>query len=149
MTKKGTWRQQLDRLERNVGHGTLHGEFYVDQRYAAYQHVHKHLRHPRGGGPDYVSIPLRAEHKEWYRGIAAGLLDGSAPDKMADAMDQLNDAIKFYAPVDENDLRRSGGYTVRDGAQVHTRKAPEQRRLTDAQLRAKSARRWEKGPDAK
>lgn len=141
MARKGTWRQRLDQLERNVGRGALVGQYAVDQRYAAYQHVHKHLRHPRGGGPDYVSVPLAARHREWYRGIAAGLLDGSAPVRMAEAMDDLDGQVRILAPLDENDLRRSGQYTVTDGDAVAIQRAPEVPRLTDAELRAKARRR--------
>jgi hypothetical protein len=139
--RRGTWRQRLQVLERNVGHGVLSGQFVVDQRYAAYQHVHETLQHPRGGGPNYVSIPLEARHREWYRGIAAGLLDGSSPVRMADAMADLDSQVRILAPVDENDLRRSGAYTVTSDGAVVIQRAPDVPRLTDAELRAKSARR--------
>jgi hypothetical protein len=141
MPQRGTWRQRLDKLARNVGSGALVGQFVVDQRYAAYQHVHKELRHPRGGGPDYVSVPLAARHREWYRGIAAGLLDGSASAQMADAMGDLDGQVRILAPLDENDLRRSGSYTVTDDGAVVIQRPPDVPRLTDAQLRAKAARR--------
>lgn len=137
MARKGTWRARLDQLARNVGEGALVGRYAVDQRYAAYQHAHKNLRHPRGGGPDYVSIPLQARHREWYRGIASGLLDGSAPVRMADAMDDLDGQVRILAPIDENDLRRSGQYTVTSDGGVVIQQAPEVPRLSDAQLRAK------------
>jgi hypothetical protein len=141
MARKGTWRVRLDQLERNVGSGALVGRYAVDQRYAAYQHVHQNLRHPRGGGPDYVSIPLQARHREWYRGIARGLLDGTAPVRMAEAMDDLDSQVRILAPLDENDLRRSGQYTVTSGGGVVIQREPEVARLTDAEIRAKASRR--------
>lgn len=137
MARKGTWRSRVDQLERNVGRGALVGRYAVDQRYAADQHVQQNYRHPRGGGPNYVSIPLQARHREWYRGIAAGLLDGSAPARMADAMDDLDGQVRVLAPLDENDLRRSGQYAVTDAGAVVIQQAPEVPRLTDEQLRAK------------
>lgn len=137
----GTWRQRLEVLERNVGRGALIGGYTVDQRYAAYQHVHEGLNHPRGGGPRYVSIPLEARHREWYRGIASGLLDGSAPARMAEAMDDLDGQVRVLAPVDENDLRRSGAYTVTDDGAAVIQRAAEVPRMSDAELRAKRARR--------
>lgn len=141
MARKGTWRQRLDQLERNVGGGALVGQYTVDQRYAAYQHVHQNLRHPRGGTHSYVSVPLQARHREWYRGIADGLLDGSAPARMADAMDDLDGQVRILAPLDENDLRRSGAYTVTSDGGAVLQRAADVPRLSDAQLRAKSARR--------
>lgn len=139
--KKGNWRERLDQLERNVGHGVLEGGYNVNQRYAADQHVKQHYNHPRGGGPDYVSIPVERRHKEWFRGIADGLLDGNAPARMVDAMDDLDAQVRVLAPLDENDLRRSGAYTVTDGGQVHADRPAEQPRLTEQQLAAKRRRR--------
>lgn len=141
MARKGTWRQRLDQLARNVGDGALVGQYTVNQRYAAYQHVHQNLNHPRGGGPNYVSDPLESRHDEWFRGIARGLLDGSAPARMAEAMDDLDAQVRVRAPLDENDLRRSGAYTVTDNGAVVVQRSADVPRLTDAELRAKSARR--------
>jgi hypothetical protein len=136
----GTWRQRLAVLERNVGHGALAGQYRVDQRYAAYQHNTEGLRHPRGGGPRYVSIPLESRHREWYRGLASGLLDGSVAARMAEAMDDLDGQVRILAPLDQNDLRRSGAYTVTDDEAVVIQRGPDVPRLTDAQLRAKGRR---------
>lgn len=141
MPRKGTWRQRLDQLERNVGRGALVGQYTVDQRYAAKQHEELSYRHPRGGGPRYVSIPLAQRHREWFRGIAQGLLDGTAPQRMTDAMDDLDGQVRILAPLDENDLRRSGAYTVTDGGGVVVDRPAEVPRLTDEQLREKARRR--------
>lgn len=137
MPQRGTWRARLQALGRNVGEGDLAGTYWVDQRYAAYQHVHEWLKHPRGGGPNYVSIPLAARHREWFRDIARGLLDGSAAARMAGAMGDLDGQVRVLAPVDENDLRRSGQYVVTDGDAVVVQQAPDVARLSEAQLRAK------------
>ena len=138
---QGTWRQRLTILERMDGSGVLAGEYRVDQRYAAYQHNTEGLRHPRGGGPRFVTIPLEARHREWYRGLAAGLLDGSLAPRMAQAMDDLDGQVRLMAPLDENDLRRSGAYTVTDDGAAVIQRGPDVPRLTDAELRAKAARR--------
>jgi hypothetical protein len=116
--KRGTFRQRLDQLARQVGDGDLVGRYHVNQRYAAYQHVHEHLEHPRGGGPHYVSAPLRARYRAWYRHIAAGLLSGQAPARMADAMEDLDRQVTGRAPVETGALRGSGAYTVVSGGAV-------------------------------
>lgn len=138
MANRGTWRARLQVLGRNVGRGSLVGQYAVDQRYAAYQHVHQNLRHPRGGGPNYVSAPLQARHGHWFRQIASSLLDGTAGRQMVDAMDDLDGYVRLLAPLDQNDLRRSGQYTVSDNGTIVTRRAPDVPRLTDAQLRLKA-----------
>lgn len=124
MPSKSTYRQRLDQLARNVGDGTLTGRYWVDQRYAAYQHVHKHLRHPRGGGPGYVSSPLLARHGAWYRGIAAGFLHGHAVVRMAQSLEDLDRQVTALAPVDLNNLRQSGSIAVlANGRPVYVRRA--------------------------
>jgi hypothetical protein len=138
---QGTWRQRLAQLERNVGHGALVGQYVVDQRYAAVQHENTSYNHPRGGGPHYVSTPLRARNREWYRDIAEGLLEGSAAARMARSMDDLDAQVRILAPLDENDLRRSGSYTVTDNGSAVVQRSADVPRLSDAELRAKSARR--------
>lgn len=115
---RSTFRARLDVLARLVGDGELIGRYTVDQRYAAYQHVHESLRHPSGGGPNYVSTPLRARYRAWYRHIAAGLLSGQANQRMADAMEDLDAQVQVLAPVDTGALRQSGAVTVLSGGTV-------------------------------
>ena len=115
---QSTFRQRLDQLAAQVGEGSLVGRYTVNQRYAAYQHVHTHLRHPRGGGPNYVSDPLRERHRAWYRHIADGFLSGRAPARMADALEDLDRQVALRAPVDLNNLRQSGAITVLSGGQT-------------------------------
>lgn len=121
-SRKSTFRRRLDQLAAQVGEGDLIGRYQVNQRYAAYQHVHHTLNHPRGGGPDYVSNPLKDRHRAWYRHIAAGLLSGQAPARMVEAMEDLDAQVSRLAPVDLNNLRQSGAVTVlSDGATVYVR----------------------------
>ena len=120
--QRGTFRERLTLLADQVGHGVLRGQYVVNQRYAAYQHVHEHLNHPRGGGPHYVSGPLQGSYRAWYRHIARGLLDGTAPARMVDAMEDLDRQAGIAAPVDLNNLRQSGAVTVTaGGAAVYVR----------------------------
>lgn len=124
MPPKGTWRARLDVLARTVGDGDLIGRYVVDQRYAAFQHVHKHLRHPRGGGPDYVSAPLQARHRQWFRGIAQVFLNGGAETAMAAGLEDLDGQVTRLAPVDVGNLRRSGSVLVLSaGRPVYVRPA--------------------------
>lgn len=135
MAASGTWQARLQVLERNVGHGDLVGTYNVNQRYAAYQHVHRDLRHPRGGGPDYVSAPLAARHRVWIADIARKLLSGRAGDAMADAMDDLDQQVRVLAPVDLNNLRRSGSVEVTSGGATIYSRAAQVRRLPEGRRR--------------
>lgn len=124
MTKQGTWSAKLDELERRIGDGALSMVFKVDQRYAAYQHVHQHLNHPRGGGPNYVSQPLSARHKEYVRFYAEAMLKGEGVRALADAGEDLNSYVQVLAPLDLNNLRQSGSWAVYDhGTEVYERPA--------------------------
>jgi hypothetical protein len=116
-------------LAEQVGDGPLVGRYVVNQRYAAYQHVHEGLNHPRGGGPNYVSAPLKARHKAWYRRIAGGLLSGQAPARMAEAMEDLDQQVTRLAPVDLNNLRQSGAVTVLSGGRPVYSRPPRVPRL--------------------
>lgn len=121
---RSTFRQRLAQLAATVGDGDLVGTYTVGQRYAAVQHVRRDYRHPRGGGPDYVSIPLRARHRVWFRGIAAGLLSGRAPARMAASLEDLDAQVRRLAPVDLGNLRRSGAVVVTTtGTPVYRRPA--------------------------
>lgn len=116
--RRGTFRARLDVHARTIGEGPLLGRYAVDQRYAAYQHVHETLNHPRGGGPDFVSAPLKARHRAWFRRIAARFLSGQAPIAMAEAMEDLDSQVSRLAPIETGDLRGSGSVTVLSGASV-------------------------------
>lgn len=131
MAKRGTWRERLDILETNVGRGTLVGGYSVNQRYAAVQHVRKDYKHPRGGGPDYVSAPLAYRFTSWYQAIADHLLRGGAADRMADAMEDLDHQVTVLAPLDLNNLRQSGHPTVTDDGAPHYDRPPRVPRLPE------------------
>jgi len=123
-TTKSTYSARLDELERQIGDGTISMVYAVNQPYAAYQHVHHDLRHPRGGGPDYVSLPLKTRHTEWLRKYAQALLGGSQVRVLADAGEDLDSYVAVLAPIDTGNLRGSGSIQViENGAPVYFRAA--------------------------
>jgi hypothetical protein len=132
---RSTFRQRLTVLAQTVGDGDLVGTYQVSQRYAAVQHVRRDYRHPRGGGPDYVSAPLRARHRSWYRQIAARFLSGGAEQAMAAALEDLDAQVRRLAPVDLGVLRRSGAVTVTAAGAPVYRRPPEVARLPDQRRR--------------
>jgi len=120
----GTWRSRLDELEHRVGVGELEGLIVVNQPYAAYQHVHQELNHPRGGGPNFVSEPLLSHAREFTAHLADGVLDGTLDEKMADNMEKMADEVFSRAPVDLTPLRSSGHPIVRSNGAVVYDRAP-------------------------
>lgn len=118
------WRDRFAELEQRVGDGPLQGQLVVSQRYAAKQHVEQSYRHPRGGGPNYVSAPLAARAPGYVRELAEHVLDGGVVRAMADNMEDLADQVTTLAPVDRNILRQSAHPTVSDnGRSVYDRAA--------------------------
>lgn len=126
----GTWAQRLEELERRVGEDVLQGQFIVNQPYAAYQHVHEELRHPRGGGPHFVTAPLLENHRDYLQHVADGVLDGDAVQHMADAMEDMSDELLVRAPVLHTPLRNSGHPVVRDNGVVMYDRPPIAPRVT-------------------
>lgn len=135
----GTWRARLRALEEMIGEGDLVGRVVVDQRYAAYQHVHQDLNHPLGGGPNYLSRPLLERARRHTRQLARGFLDDGAKAAMADNLEDICAQVAILAPLDFNDLRRSASPTVEDRGNVIYHRAPGVKRLTDSELRFKRA----------
>jgi hypothetical protein len=118
MAKRSTYRARLDELAQQVGHGKLVGRHLVNQPYAAKQHQERTYRHPRGGGPHFVSDALVRNQSGWYRAMAEGLLSGRAYLAMADGMESLARATSTDAPVEFGRLRASGHPSVYDGGRV-------------------------------
>jgi hypothetical protein len=126
------WQRVLDQ----VGEGPLVGKLAVDQVYAKYQHERLDLHHPRGGGPKYLEGPLFANHQDYWQQVADALLDAGPEAAMVRVVEGLNTAMSAHAPVDLNNLRKSGSPSVTsNGRLVYERKA-RQRRLTREELKA-------------
>lgn len=126
------WRRVRDQ----VGTGRLVGKLVVDQVYAKYQHERLDLSHPRGGGAGYLRKPLHANYADYLQRIAGSLLDGDPARTMAECMEALNTAMSAAAPIEMNNLRRSGNPRVFDsGSKVYDRPA-WQRRMSDDELRS-------------
>lgn len=128
---KSGWRRVRDQ----VGVGWLTGKVRVDQVYAKYQHERTDLMHPRGGGPKYLEGPLNANHGDYLRRIAASIPDGDPVQAMTSAMESLNVAMGAAAPVEANNLRRSGNPMVFDNGREVYNRPPWQRRLSEQELR--------------
>jgi len=144
-----TFAERIEALRTLTGRGQrLQGSVVVDQRYAKYQHEHLELHHPRGGQARYLAAPLM-DHYRGYLGDYAKtvLADGGQP-AMKRSMEHLADQVELTAPVEFNDLRRSGHPAVTLGERTVYDRPPKQRRLTDEELRAKSRARWPSLPDA-
>jgi hypothetical protein len=124
------------RIQEQVGSGWLTGKLRVDQIYAKYQHERLDLAHPHGGGAKYLERPLNANHSDYFQRLAGSILEGDPARTMAECMEALNTAMSAAAPVDLNNLRRSGNPKVFDnGREVYNRPA-WQRRMSDHELRA-------------
>lgn len=135
-TKAG-WRELLEQ----VGSGRLSGVVRVDQVYAKYHHERLDLRHPRGGGPKYLERPLFENYQDYLARVARALLDGNPEREMAECMEALNTAMSARAPIEFNNLRRSGNPRVfSQGRKVYDR-AAWQRRLSREELRMLRRRR--------
>lgn len=111
-----------------VGEGHLVGKLVVDQVYAKYHHERMDLHHPRGGGPKYLYRPLVANYQDYWNRIARAILDGSPEHAMAEVVEALNSAMSSHAPIQFNNLRRSGNPQVfSNGRRVYDRPAWQHR----------------------
>lgn len=126
--KRGTWDRRTRVLSRRIGDGVLTGQVVINQRYAAYQHVHQDLRHPRGGQANYLTAPLLAEYRDYMNNLARGLLSGELNTQMARSMESLSDQVAVLAPLETGRLRGSANPRVLDqGAVVYDRPPLEPR----------------------
>lgn len=119
-----------------VGRGHLVGRVVVDQVYAKYQHERLDLKHPRGGGPKYLEGPLFAHYREYLERLAKAVLEGELERTMMDCMEALNGSMSAAAPIDHNNLRRSGSPRVTSDGKLVAYRRPQQRRLSEQELRA-------------
>lgn len=119
-----------------VGQGKLVGKIRVNQVYAKYQHERMDLSHPHGGGAKYLQRPLYERSGSYLQSIASQILDGDPARAMARSMEALAGAMSSAAPVEFNNLRRSANPKVYDNGALVYNRAPEQPRMSEAQLRA-------------
>lgn len=136
MAERKRFAEGIRELHEMVGRGALVGKVVVDQVYAKYQHERLDLKHPRGGGPRYLAGPLYSNHHGYLERLAKSVLEGELERTMLDCMESLNGSMSAAAPINHNNLRRSGSPRVTsDGRLIAYRKA-QQRRLTEQELRA-------------
>lgn len=123
------------RVSEQVGDGHLVGKLVVDQVYAKYHHERLDLHHPRGGGPKYLERPLFANYQDYLSRLTTAILDGDPEETMAHCMESLNGSMSAAAPIEFNNLRRSGNPRVySNGSKVYDREA-QQPRLNREELR--------------
>lgn len=134
----GDFGARMDDLIASVGEGKLTGRVVVDQVYAKYQHERMDLQHPRGGQAKYLTTPLMAKFRDYYKDLAGEVLHGSLKASMIKSMEDLAAKQVFdYAPREFEDLRESGHPIVNDdGFDVYDR-APLVHRLTAGELKVK------------
>jgi hypothetical protein len=126
----------------------LHGQVVMDQVYAHYQHEHLEFRHPRGGGPLYLTRPLMEHYAGWLLSIARSWQDDGGKRAMQHAMEDLSDRAEIAAPWEFVDLARSGSPRVDVGQRTVYERPPKQHRLTERELKLKDRLRWRTLPDA-
>lgn len=134
-----TFGARITELMDQVGGGELCGHLIVDQVYAQYQHEDMALNHPRGGGAKYLSTPLFGDEAATWELVAKTFLDDGGKDGMIEAMEILSEAIKVTAPVEYNNLRRSGHPIVTDDGHIVYDREPEVHRLSEAEIAALKA----------
>jgi hypothetical protein len=138
----GSFTERMESLIASTGAGTLSSRVEVDQVYAAYQEFREELRHPRGGQAHYLRDSLYHQIEPIMGNLAGGLLE---PEGLKGAgrrnAELISDMVEVLAPVEFNDLRRSGHPTATDDGELYFDRAPHVPRLTEEQLRAKGDRR--------
>jgi hypothetical protein len=135
----GTFSERIAELRRMVGDGArLTGTCTVDQIYAKYQHERTELHHPRGGRAFYLREPLFGNYRDYLSDYARTVLHDGGQPAMKRSMEHLSDQVELTAPVEWNDLRKSGHPTVEQGGRTIYDRAPKAARLTAEELRAKS-----------
>jgi hypothetical protein len=138
----GTFSERLDELRARTRcrEGSLEGRVTVDQVYAHYQHEHLEFRHPRGGQAKYLEQPLLMSAPMIFDEVARGYLDDGGHRAMSEQMELLAEdrGVASFAPVEFDDLRRSGHPEVRIGAEVIYDRPARQHRLSRDELRIKA-----------
>jgi hypothetical protein len=134
-----TFSERIAELRHLVGDGQrLQGSVTVDQVYAKYQHERAELHHPRGGRAFYLRDPLFDGYRDYLGDYAKTVLSDGGQPAMKRSMDHLSDQVELTAPVEWDDLRKSGHAQVTVGERVVYDRAPKAARLTAEELKAKS-----------
>lgn len=134
-----TFAERIDALRTLTGRGArLTGTCTVDQRYAKAQHEHGEWHHPRGGRAFYLRDPLFSGYREYLADYARTVLTDGGQPAMKRSMEHLADQVELTAPVEWNDLRKSGHPQVTVGERTVYDRAPKAARLTAQELKAKS-----------
>lgn len=128
-------------LSREIGGGKLTGRIVFDQPYAAKQHEELSFRHPHGGGAKYLTMALYHNYNEAYADLGRYLFDMDIRTHMAVVTESIQENAGQRAPVEFNDLRRSGSVRVTDGQSVVYDRDAKKARLSVAQMRRKDALR--------
>jgi len=135
----GTFGERIDELKHMTGNGqSLQGSVTCDQRYAAFQHEHGELHHPRGGEAFYLRKPLMSHYRDYLEDYARTVLTDGGQLAMRRSMENLSDQVETSAPREWGDLMRSGHPQVKLGEQTVYDRAPKVGRLSDEELKAKS-----------
>lgn len=130
--------ERMAELEAMVGDGELVASVEVDQVYAHYQHEGLEFAHPRGGQAKYLEQPWETAGTRFGETMAAGLLrPGGLHAAARDFAENGSQMVQTHAPVEFNDLRRSGHPKVVDDGETVYDRPPEVPRLSEADLRAK------------
>ena len=139
---RGTFAERCDELRASTGcnEGHLTGQVIVDQVYAHYQHEHLEFRHPRGGMALYLTTPLMVNFPRYFAAVAREYLADGGHRAMEHSMEDLAEdgGVATFAPVEFDDLRRSGHPQVWVGQRLIYDRQPRQHRLTEQELRIKA-----------
>lgn len=120
--------------------GVLEGSVAVNQVYAHYQHEHMEFRHPRGGMAKYLEVPLLMNGTRYIADVARSYLEDGGRLAMEHSMEHLAEdgGVATHAPVEFDDLRRSGHPKVKVGERTVYDREPRQHRLSEEELRIKA-----------
>jgi hypothetical protein len=135
----GTFGERIDALRTMTGRGQrLVGTVVCDQVYAHRQHEELSYHHPRGGSAKYLERPLMSGYRDYLSDYAKTVLHDGGQPAMKRSMEHLSDQVELTAPVEWNDLRKSGHPSVEQGGRTIYDRAPKAARLTAEELKAKS-----------
>lgn len=134
---QGTFNERILELQRRVGQGKITAEVRVDQIYAQYQHQRLDLRHPRGGGPMYLTNAIMANQAKYYKQIADVVLNKPLVPVVIRIANNLSRESQKRTPIFLADLRKSHQPIVKESGRVVYR-GPARRRLNKTELRAKA-----------
>lgn len=143
-----SFHDRMTELIDRIGDGELIGTVVVDQIYAKIQHEDLTFDHENGGQAKYLTQPLFEKRDIYFGDVAATILDDGGVAGMIESTEDLATlgGVMKYAPVEWGDLRRSGHPSVLSGLDLVYDRPPLARRLTEAELKAKSRLSRPPGP---